>query len=50
MPEWFLGRHLGLELTGAERQMLRATEFLIVEALAQPRSSSTATITRATSW
>jgi len=38
MPEWFLGRHLGLELTVAERQMLAQTEeFLIVEALAQPQ-------------
>jgi len=38
MPEWFLGRHLGLELTAAERRMLAQTEeFLIVEALAQPQ-------------
>ena len=38
MPEWFLARHLGLELTPAERQMLAQTEeFLIGEALAQPQ-------------
>ncbi|HEY2808912.1 MAG TPA: phosphotransferase [Steroidobacteraceae bacterium] len=38
MPEWFLGRHLQLQLTGAERQLLaRTEEFLIVEALAQPQ-------------
>ena len=37
MPDWFLGRHLGLELTAAETQLLAATfEFLIGEALAQP--------------
>jgi N-acetylmuramate 1-kinase len=38
MPEWFLGRHLDLQLNSAERQMLAETEeFLIVEALAQPQ-------------
>jgi aminoglycoside/choline kinase family phosphotransferase len=38
MPEWFLGRHLELVLTPAERQMLAQTEeFLIGEALAQPQ-------------
>jgi aminoglycoside/choline kinase family phosphotransferase len=38
MPEWFLGRHLGLRPSGAEQQMLAETcEFLIQEALAQPR-------------
>ncbi len=37
MPEWFLDRHLALELTAAEREMLVAAfEFLISEALAQP--------------
>jgi aminoglycoside/choline kinase family phosphotransferase len=37
MPEWFLGRHLALELTGAEREMIAAAfEFLIAEALSQP--------------
>jgi hypothetical protein len=37
MPAWFLGRHLALELTPAETQLLAATfEFLIGEALAQP--------------
>jgi N-acetylmuramate 1-kinase len=37
MPEWFLERHLALELTGAEREMIAAAfEFLIVEALSQP--------------
>jgi aminoglycoside/choline kinase family phosphotransferase len=37
MPEWFLERHLALELTGAEREMIAAAfEFLIREALAQP--------------
>jgi aminoglycoside/choline kinase family phosphotransferase len=37
MPEWFLGWHLALELTPAERQLLAAAfEFLIAEALAQP--------------
>jgi N-acetylmuramate 1-kinase len=38
MPEWFLGRHLSLDLSVAERELLSATfEFLIAEALAQPR-------------
>ncbi len=38
MPEWFLERHLQLQLTAAERQMLaRTEEFLISEALAQPQ-------------
>ncbi|MGH8297965.1 MAG: aminoglycoside phosphotransferase family protein [Steroidobacteraceae bacterium] len=37
MPEWFLDRHLALELTGAEREMIVAAfEFLIAEALSQP--------------
>ena len=37
MPEWFLDRHLTLELTGAEREMIAAAfEFLIQEALSQP--------------
>ena len=37
MPQWFLERHLALELTGAEREMIAAAfEFLIAEALAQP--------------
>lgn len=37
MPEWFLGRHLALELAAAETRMIAAAfEFLIVEALAQP--------------
>jgi N-acetylmuramate 1-kinase len=37
MPEWFCGKHLELELTPAETQILAtAVEFLIVEALAQP--------------
>jgi N-acetylmuramate 1-kinase len=37
MPEWFLGRHLALELAASERQMIAAAfEFLIAEALAQP--------------
>ena len=38
MPEWFLGRHLSLGLSAAERELLNgAFEFLIAEALAQPR-------------
>ncbi len=38
MPEWFLGRHLALELTTAERALIGASfERLILEALAQPR-------------
>jgi N-acetylmuramate 1-kinase len=37
MPEWFIGRHLALELSGSEREMISASfEFLIAEALAQP--------------
>jgi N-acetylmuramate 1-kinase len=37
MPEWFLERHLALEPTRAEREMIAAAfEFLITEALAQP--------------
>jgi aminoglycoside/choline kinase family phosphotransferase len=37
MPEWFLGKHLALELSTADSQMIAAAfEFLIVEALAQP--------------
>jgi hypothetical protein len=38
MPEWFLGRHLSLEISAAESELLHAAfEFLIAEALAQPR-------------
>jgi aminoglycoside/choline kinase family phosphotransferase len=37
MPEWFLGKHLALELSTADSQMIAAAfEFLVVEALAQP--------------
>ena len=37
MPEWFLRRHLALELSASETQMIAAAfEFLIAEALAQP--------------
>jgi aminoglycoside/choline kinase family phosphotransferase len=37
MPEWFCRRHLGVELSAAETQILGATfDFLIAEALAQP--------------
>lgn len=37
MPEWFLTRHLALELSPAESQMISASfELLIREALAQP--------------
>jgi aminoglycoside/choline kinase family phosphotransferase len=37
MPEWFLGRHLALTLSEAERELLAATAaFLVREALAQP--------------
>ncbi|HEX8755123.1 MAG TPA: phosphotransferase [Steroidobacteraceae bacterium] len=37
MPEWFLDRHLALELAAAEREMIVAAfEFLIGEALSQP--------------
>jgi aminoglycoside/choline kinase family phosphotransferase len=38
MPEWFLDRHLALEPTGAEREVIAAAfEFLIREALSQPQ-------------
>jgi len=38
MPEWFLGRHLGLELTPEERALVTVVnEFLINEALLQPQ-------------
>jgi len=38
MPEWFCARHLGLELSSQERDLLAATfELLIAEALAQPQ-------------
>jgi aminoglycoside/choline kinase family phosphotransferase len=38
MPEWFLDRHLALELTSGEREMIAAAfEFLIREALSQPQ-------------
>lgn len=37
MPEWFLGRHLSVGLSGVESRMIARTfEFLVVEALAQP--------------
>jgi N-acetylmuramate 1-kinase len=37
MPEWFLDKHLALELTSGEREMIVAAfEFLIGEALSQP--------------
>ncbi len=37
MPEWFLDRHLALELSGEEREIIVAAfEFLITEALSQP--------------
>lgn len=37
MPEWFLDRHLLLELSAAEREMIIASfEFLITEGLSQP--------------
>jgi aminoglycoside/choline kinase family phosphotransferase len=37
MPEWFLGRHLGLEISAAEREMLdRLFETLSRSALSQP--------------
>jgi hypothetical protein len=37
MPEWFLDRHLSLELSAAEREMIIASfEFLITEGLSQP--------------
>jgi N-acetylmuramate 1-kinase len=38
MPEWFCARHLQLELTRAQGEMLTgAFEFLVAEALAQPQ-------------
>jgi N-acetylmuramate 1-kinase len=38
MPDWFLGRHLGLELTPEERALLTVTnEILINEAMLQPQ-------------
>ncbi|HTY94895.1 MAG TPA: phosphotransferase [Steroidobacteraceae bacterium] len=38
MPEWFCARHLRLELTRAQGEMLTAAfEFLVAEALAQPQ-------------
>jgi N-acetylmuramate 1-kinase len=38
MPEWFCARHLQLELTREQREMLGAAfEFLVAEALAQPQ-------------
>jgi N-acetylmuramate 1-kinase len=37
LPEWFLGRHLGLALSGAESELIAASfAFLIREGLAQP--------------
>ena len=38
MPEWFLRKHLGLDLTPEERALITVTfEFLINEALLQPQ-------------
>ena len=38
MPEWFLRKHLGLELTPEERALLTVTfEFLMNEAMLQPQ-------------
>lgn len=38
MPQWLLERHLALELTAGEREMIAAAfEFLIGEALSQPQ-------------
>jgi aminoglycoside/choline kinase family phosphotransferase len=38
MPEWFVGRHLELSLSGDEQEAIAsAFEFLIGEALAQPK-------------
>jgi aminoglycoside/choline kinase family phosphotransferase len=38
MPEWFLGKHLGLELTPEERALITVTnEILINEAMIQPQ-------------
>jgi hypothetical protein len=37
MPQWFLGRHLGMSIGAAERGMLdQLFEFLVQEALSQP--------------
>jgi aminoglycoside/choline kinase family phosphotransferase len=37
LPEWFLGRHLGLKLGGAERRLLdRSFDVLVRAALSQP--------------
>jgi aminoglycoside/choline kinase family phosphotransferase len=37
MPEWFLARHLGLELSARDQALLAgAFEYIILEALAQP--------------
>jgi aminoglycoside/choline kinase family phosphotransferase len=37
MPDWFVGRHLALELSSADTRMIAAAfEFLIGEALTQP--------------
>jgi aminoglycoside/choline kinase family phosphotransferase len=37
MPEWFCSRHLQVELSSEEREVIRAAfDFLIAEALAQP--------------
>ncbi|GAB5099128.1 aminoglycoside phosphotransferase family protein [Caballeronia sp. HLA56] len=39
MPEWFIGRHLGREVTQAERKTLDKTfDLLVKSALAQPRT------------
>ena len=39
MPEWFLGRHLGLKTTSEEKSMLQALEGALVQnALAQPQA------------
>jgi aminoglycoside/choline kinase family phosphotransferase len=38
LPEWFIGRHLALSLSAAEQSVIsEAFEFLVAEALAQPR-------------
>jgi N-acetylmuramate 1-kinase len=38
MPEWFTDKHLGVSLSAAEQAtMAAAFEFLVVEALAQPK-------------
>ena len=38
MPDWFFAKHVQIELTSAERELMTATfEFLIREALAQPQ-------------